>query len=267
MRLTAVLSCSEYNEDEDDDNLIGIQFMLGKSGADETFPLESFGDTTNSTGTCIKTVFDSSPHMFKVSGDSTGSGVNNLKLKWGYEKLVVGRTGKEDFQQWYFALTRPLIGLYGRQNAEGVDQLGVISFDTGCQKKLDTAAADAAKEAKRVAEATAQAEAEAELAKHAAPSVGTFIIVGVGILLFVILLILARWLSMRQAEKARVTHAREGDGDQRDKNPATDITVKKLYTSEDKKDIEKQGVIIESKNEDSKEEADAQVNKEMGKTE
>ena len=43
--------------------------------------------------------------------------------------------------------------------------------------------------------------------------------------------------------------------------------MKKLYTSEDKKDIEKQGVIIESKNEDSKEEADAQVNKEMGKTE
>ena len=138
-----------------------------------------------------------------------------------------------DFKQWFFSLTKPLIGLYGRQNPEGIDQLGVISLDTGCQAQADQANVDAAAKAKRDIEATAAAEAAAELARHTAPSAGTLSLVGLGILVFIILLIVARWLSIKQAEKARVFHE-SGEGD---KAPASVPALGQLY-SHGAKDME-----------------------------
>ena len=114
MRVQSILTCSEYDEEAEDDNLIGIQFILGIKGKNETVPLESFGNVNNDTGACNMTEVSSSPHMLKISGDSSSSGVNNIKIKYSYVKLVVGRTGKEDFSQWYIASNRPLIGFYGR---------------------------------------------------------------------------------------------------------------------------------------------------------
>ena len=97
MRAQSIITCSKFNEDEDDDDLIGIQLIIGKEGVNETVTLEPFGNVNIETGACQVTKFTASPHMVKLSGDSSSSGVNNLKLKYSYEKLVVGRTGKEDF--------------------------------------------------------------------------------------------------------------------------------------------------------------------------
>ena len=56
-----------------------------------------------------------------ASSDERGSGVNNIKIKYGYEKLKVGKVSNEDFKQWFFTDAKPLIGLYGRQNSAGID--------------------------------------------------------------------------------------------------------------------------------------------------
>ena len=96
MRVQSILTCKEYDEEAEDDNLIGIQFILGIKGKNETVPLESFGNVNNDTGACNMTEVGSSPHMLKISGVAS-SGVNKIKIKYGYEKMVVGRVGKEDY--------------------------------------------------------------------------------------------------------------------------------------------------------------------------
>ena len=73
--------------------------------------MDAIGDTS---GSCTTTKVDQSPHTISASSDERGSGVNNIKIKHGYSKLVVGRVGNEDFKQWFFTPTKPLIGLYGR---------------------------------------------------------------------------------------------------------------------------------------------------------
>ena len=51
-------------------------------------------------GNCIVTELDANPYELKVSGDLRGSGVNDIKIKYGYSKLAVGRTDKDDYKQW-----------------------------------------------------------------------------------------------------------------------------------------------------------------------
>ena len=58
--------------------------------------------------------------------------MNNISFWRGTRKKTYG-TIEDDFTEWLFSADRPFLGVYGRQSMRGIEELGVITLDTGCQ--------------------------------------------------------------------------------------------------------------------------------------
>ena len=94
MRIHSIKTCSE----DDEEDLVGLQLILGIEGTNKTTELESFG---NMTGDCNVAELDyANAFELKASGDSRGSGVNDIKIRYGNSKIRVGTTDKDDYKQW-----------------------------------------------------------------------------------------------------------------------------------------------------------------------
>lgn len=61
-------------------------------------------------------------------------GVRSIRFYRGNLAKTYGKM-KDDYTQWLFTEENPLVGVYGRHNEHGIEQLGFISLDTACQAK------------------------------------------------------------------------------------------------------------------------------------
>lgn len=64
--------------------------------------------------------------------DGALPGVRNIRFYRGNLAKTYGKI-QDQFTQWLFTEENPLVGIYGRQNENGIEQLGFITLDTVCQ--------------------------------------------------------------------------------------------------------------------------------------
>jgi len=58
---------------------------------------------------------------------------SGLRISKGDDTVTYGDLKERDSTVWHFWRDKPLIGLYGRHNNEGITQLGFITLDYQCQ--------------------------------------------------------------------------------------------------------------------------------------
>merc|ERR1712113_1267341 len=131
MRLHGVKTCHT------DGNVTGLQFFMAED------PYQSVGEVPYDmkpigpmTGECDYLELKEGLDEIKATLRNNESGLsmmyqikdspNEMKVEYGNVKLV-RRT------KWEFNDSNPLVGLYGRQTATGITQLGFITLDTACQ--------------------------------------------------------------------------------------------------------------------------------------
>jgi len=131
VRLHGVKTCHT------DGNVTGLQFFMAED------PYQSVGEVPYDmkpigpmTGECDYLELKEGLDEIKATLRNNESGLsmmyqikdspNEMKVEYGNVKLV-RRT------KWEFNDANPLVGLYGRQTATGITQLGFITLDTACQ--------------------------------------------------------------------------------------------------------------------------------------
>lgn len=138
-----------YEVCADEEGIQGLQFVLSEKDLSEvsedisaaTLALDPIGIME---GDCSTHRLSSPLRAIKAQSHEGGvidglkvNDVNGFKLEFG--KGMKSGTIGEDKQWWPFALSAPVIGIYGNHSERGIEKLGFITLDEQCQLALDTA--------------------------------------------------------------------------------------------------------------------------------
>ena len=142
--------------------------------------------------TCKKVELTKGITKIKASSNKRGSGVNNVQYEYANKKEKFGSKKNEldkdkNAREWSFTDDKPLIGLYGRAtDGVGINQLGFITLDVECQSAIEAEKAEWEK--------TEEEKANAPFSEaHSGLDRATFFIIGGGVIVFVAVLVTARW--------------------------------------------------------------------------
>ena len=118
-----------------------------------------------------------------ASSNERGSGVNAIKYKIGSDsenKHEFGELNNDTKRTWRFTAEQPLVGLYGR-SGDAIDQLGFIQLDVACQANY-----------MEMVEVVEEEVVEEYVDAHSGLENYTFLIIGLGIVVFIAVLVSAR---------------------------------------------------------------------------
>lgn len=129
MRLHSITTCHT------DDNVTGIQFFMAldpyEVDDDELFELTAIGKMA---GACSTIELPDGLDKIKADRDRAKYGLAIIyKINGDVLKEQYGEKNWAWTTEWEFDDAHPLVGLYGRQNENGIEQLGFITLNTQCQ--------------------------------------------------------------------------------------------------------------------------------------
>ena len=113
--------------------VIGLQFSLTSnpySADEDSEAIIELGAIGNMNGDCTTLTLEGG--FDKIRAYESEYGVRNLRFYREDRAKTYGKL-KDEFTEWLFTNETPLVGLYGRQSTNGIEELGFITLDTACQ--------------------------------------------------------------------------------------------------------------------------------------